>query len=83
VFENLNVKYAVTGVEAPVAQTVDGAVAKKVLVFMIGGITEQELIVFQQLGRVAFNGEVEIHVAITNVITGSRLVMEVCPSIQK
>jgi hypothetical protein len=82
-FEQLDVKFSVVGEEAPVAQTVDGAVVKKVLVFVIGGVTEQEALVFQQLGRVAFDDKVEVHLASTNVITGSRLVMEVCPSIPK
>jgi hypothetical protein len=83
VFEDLDVKYSVAGEEAPSTQTIDGPVAKKVLVFVIGGVTEQEALVFQQLGRVAFDDKVEIHLASTNVITGSKLITQVCPSIRK
>jgi hypothetical protein len=81
--EQIDVRFAVTGEEAPVAQTLEGAAARRVLVFVVGGVTDSEAVIFQQLGRVAFEEKVEVHLGSTTVISGQRLIAEVCPSLRK
>jgi hypothetical protein len=52
---------------------------RKVLVFIIGGITESEAGVFHQLGSVLFDDKVEFHVGSTSVTSGRKLIAEIAP----
>jgi hypothetical protein len=52
---------------------------KKVLVFVIGGVTESEAGIFHQLGTVLFHDEVEFHVGTTAITSGRRFIREISP----
>lgn len=56
---------------------------RKVLVFVIGGITESEAGIFHQLGSVLFDDKVEIHLGSTSITTGQRLITDIAPSFHK
>ena len=75
------IPHAVHGEAAPRKSTIDGSQSKKVLVFVVGGVTESEVSIFRQLGKIIFDDEMEFHVGSTTVTTGSKLIREVCPAI--
>ena len=64
-------------------QTADGYAPKRILVFVVGGITATEMVLLHQMGKIIFKGEVEIHAGSTNVTTGKKLIKQVCPTIEK
>jgi hypothetical protein len=51
---------------------------RRALVFVVGGMTMTESLLFGSLGRV-FEDRVEFHVGSTSLITSGRLLKEVCP----
>jgi hypothetical protein len=67
--------------EAPLDE--GAGVAKKVLVFVIGGVTESEAWIFHVLGKIVFRDQVEFHVGSTGTVTGAKLIRDVCPSLAK
>jgi hypothetical protein len=56
---------------------------RKVLVFVIGGVTESEASIFHQMGSILFDDKVEFHIASTNLTSGRRIVAEISPLFEK
>jgi hypothetical protein len=56
---------------------------RKVLVFVIGGVTESEAAIFHQLGSILFDDKVDFHIASTNLTSGRRIVAEISPLFEK
>jgi hypothetical protein len=56
---------------------------RKVLVFVIGGVTESEASLFHQMGSILFDDKVEFHIASTNLTSGRRIVGEISPLFEK
>lgn len=54
---------------------------KRVLVFVIGGVTSTEVQLFVQMGKIIFNDKYEFYVASTNVTYGTKLIQSICPVI--
>lgn len=54
---------------------------KKILVFVIGGVTSTEIQLFKQMGSVLFNDEYEFHVGSTSITHGVKLIKSICPVI--
>ena len=54
---------------------------KKVLVFIIGGMTYSEAIAIRELGKRIFNGSVEFYLGSTEILTGTRLLAQMCPDL--
>jgi hypothetical protein len=80
---------ALTQMGIPHSVTVDDAGAcdgdaraqRRVLVFVVGGVTETEVQVIRQMGAVFFDGKVDFHIGSTSVISGKKLLRELCPVI--
>ena len=67
-------------------RTNEGKPFRRVLVFIIGGMTKSEMMMFSQLGDLEFsNTEMtyQFHIGTTDVITGNRLIRQICPSLTK
>lgn len=57
----------------------DKPTTKRIMVFFVGGITESEIGLIHEMGRVFFQGSVEFYIGSTSIITGKRFMHEVCP----
>lgn len=55
---------------------------KKILVFIIGGVTSTEIQLFKQMGSFIFNDEYEFHVGSTSITYGEKLIKSICPVIK-
>lgn len=58
-------------------------ITKRVLLFVVGGITTTESILIKQMGEILFDEKVEFHVGSTGIINGKRFINSVCPMIRK
>ena len=56
---------------------------KKIMVFVIGGMTESEVCVIRDMGKRLYQGSVEFYVGTTSIISGKRLLEETCPLLLK
>lgn len=56
---------------------------KRVLLFVVGGITMTESILIKQMGENLFDGNIEFHVGSTGIINGKRFINSLCPLIRK
>ncbi|OHT08758.1 Sec1 family protein [Tritrichomonas foetus] len=54
---------------------------RKVLVFVIGGVTPTEICLFNEMSKVLFRDKYEFHVGTTNVTNGQKLIKSICPVI--
>jgi hypothetical protein len=79
----LDVPHAVVGEPGPAKMTPDGPALRKVLVFVIGGVTESECIIFGQMGKILFEDKVEFHLGTTNITSGSKLIRDACPNVAR
>jgi hypothetical protein len=77
----MDIEHAVVGEPGQAKVTADGTVAKKVLVFVIGGVTQSECLIFNQLGKIIFDDKFEFHVGSTNITSGSKIIKDVCPNV--
>lgn len=76
-FDSLNIKYKVkTVVDQPFAEEPD---VKKILVFIIGGMTYSESIAIRELGNRIYQGAVEYYIGSTSIISANRFLKEMCP----
>ena len=56
-------------------------VQRKVLVFVIGGITQTEISLFAEMGKIIFKNRYDFHVGSTEITTGNELIKAVCPCV--
>ena len=76
-FDALNIKYKVkTVVDQPFAEEPD---VKKILVFIIGGMTYSESIAIREIGNRIYSGGVEYYIGSTSIISANRFLKEMCP----
>ena len=54
---------------------------KRVMVFVIGGLTETEISCIRALGRIFYQGTYEFYLGTTSILSGKKLIEELCPSI--
>lgn len=59
----------------------DANVKRKVLVFVIGGVTQTEISLFTEMGEKLYRNRIEFHVGSTEIITGNKLIKSVCPHV--
>ncbi|KAH0789902.1 Sec1 family protein [Histomonas meleagridis] len=79
----MGVDHQIHGQEWVRKVTAEGLAPKRILVFVIGGVTATEVMLLHQMGKIIFKGEVDIHVGSTNITTGKKLINQVCPTIAK
>lgn len=79
----MKINYNITGEEWVRKISNNGYEPKRVLVFVIGGITTTETLLLHQMEKVIFNGSVEFHVGSTNIISSKKLLKNLCPTIAK
>ena len=78
-FDALGIKYTKHVVTPdPFAEEPD---QKKVLVFIIGGMTYSETAAIKALGTRIFNGKVDFDLGTTEMLSGNRLLRQMCPTI--
>lgn len=63
-------------------KVVDNDYTKKVLVFVVGGVTSTEVQLIRQMGKVIFNDAYEFHVGSTCITHGVKLIKSVCSVIK-
>lgn len=56
-------------------------IQRKVLVFVIGGVTQTEISLFAEMGKTLFKNRYDFHVGSTEIMTGNELIRSVCPCI--
>ena len=56
---------------------------KKVLIFVIGGITNSEISLIREMGKRIFQGTIEFYIGSTSIITSRSLIQEVIPKLKK
>lgn len=61
----------------------DKSIVRKIMVYVIGGMTSSEISMIRSLGQKKYKGSVEFYLGTTSILTGRRLVNEVCPCIAK
>lgn len=73
--------------QQPPKKSGDGKPFRRVLVFVVGGMTITEMSIFEKMGQQLFNDNAEFtyefHCGSTDLITGARLVETICPSLSK
>ena len=79
----MKINYHIYGEEWVRKVSNNGYEPKRVLVFIIGGITATEILLLRQMGKIIFNGSVEFHIGSTNIINSKRLLKSLCPTISK
>lgn len=79
----MKIPHKVIGEEPVTKYDTNGVVPKRVLVFVIGGITVTESLLLRQMGKILFNDSVEFHVGSTGIINGKSLIKSVCPTINE
>lgn len=57
--------------------------AKKVMVFIIGGVTPGEVALFRDMGKILYQGNIEFHIGSTHILNGTRFIQEICPHVEK
>ncbi|KAK8888953.1 Vacuolar protein-sorting-associated protein 33 [Tritrichomonas musculus] len=68
-------------ISGTVPQTDTGIQTRKVLVFVIGGITQTEISLFNEMGKTIFKNRYEFHVGSTEITNGRELIESVCPCV--
>jgi len=61
----------------------DGKEFRRALVFVIGGVTQSEIMMFSKIGSALFDYNYEFHVGSTSVISAKSLLCQICPSLSK
>ena len=61
----------------------DKSVVRKVMVFVIGGMTQSEISLIRSLGPKKHGGSIIFYLGTTSILTGKRLINEICPTIAK
>ncbi|OHT06075.1 Sec1 family protein [Tritrichomonas foetus] len=61
----------------------DKSIVRKVMVFVIGGMTATEISMIRAMGPKFHQSSLEFYIGTTSILTGKRLINEVCPSIRK
>ena len=59
---------------------------KRALVFIIGGATQSEVMMLNKMGELFFEKSpftYQIHVGSTDIITGTRLIQQICPTLKQ
>ena len=79
----MKINYHIYGEEWVRKVSNNGYEPKRVLVFIIGGITATEILLLRQMGKIIFNGSVEFHIGSTNIINSKILLKSLCPTIYK
>ncbi|KAH0788918.1 Sec1 family protein [Histomonas meleagridis] len=79
----MNIPHKVIGEEPIVKYDENGVVPKRVLVYVIGGVTATETLLMREMGKILFEGNVVFHVGSTNVTNGKKLISSLCPNISK
>lgn len=73
--------------QQPPKKSSDGKPFRRVLVFVVGGMTISEMSIFEKMGEQLFSDNQEFsyqfHCGSTDLITGTRLVKTICPSLAK
>jgi hypothetical protein len=77
---SLGLQFGVYG-EKSVRTDVSGERPRRVLLFVLGGVTLSECLLFGNLGKVIFDDTIEFHLGSTSIITSPRLFEEICPCI--
>lgn len=80
---SMKIPHQVIGEEPVTKYDMNGVVPKKVLVFVVGGITVTESLLLRQMGKILFDGNVEFHVGSTGIINGKSLIKSICPTISE
>lgn len=75
----LKIPHSVVGDPEPQPDYLDKP--RKVLVFIIGGVTSTEISLFSEMGTKLFRGRYDFHVGSTNITNGKKLIKSICPSI--
>ena len=53
------------------------------MVFVIGGMTQSEISLIRSLGPKKHGGSIIFYLGTTSILTGKRLINEICPTIAK
>lgn len=59
------------------------SIVRKVMVFVIGGMTQSEISLIRSLGPKKHGGSIIFYIGTTRILTGKRLINEICPTIAK
>jgi len=67
----------------PIEANSENAIIKKILVYVIGGVTSSEIAVIREMGKRVYQGSVEFIVGSTSILTARKLIHDVCPKLKK
>lgn len=82
ILSQMGVEHSVEGRASPQRQDANGPIPKRILVFVVGGVTQTELSLFRLLGSEVYKKSINFHVGSTGIVTGCKLLQNICPDIQ-
>ena len=57
--------------------------ARKILVFVVGGVTNSEALAIRELGKVMYGGKVELVIGTTEILTSTSFIYDISPTLKK
>ena len=81
VLNSLSIPFNVTGKISNPRKHSDGKEYRRALIFVIGGITQSEQMMFTKIGENLFDFGYEFHIGSTSIISATRILQQTCPSL--